>query len=61
MALPGIPVIEYPLGAEKISTKIIEIKWKSPNVTFGQFDPVYFYEIYYRIGNVISYSSQEWK
>jgi hypothetical protein len=61
MSLPGIPVIEYPLGSEKISTKIVEVKWKSPNVTIGQFDPVYYYEIYYRTSDVISYSTKDWK
>lgn len=61
MPLPGIPVIEYPLGSEKISTKIVEIKWKSPNATTGQFSPVYYYEIYYRTSDIISYSAQDWK
>ena len=45
MATPATPVLEYPLGSESISTKIIEIKWKAQNATVGQFDPTYLYEI----------------
>jgi hypothetical protein len=61
MGFPGIPVLEFPVGSELIETKIVEIRWKAPNSTVGQNDPVYLYQIYYRFLDSIVSSSEGWE
>lgn len=61
MATPATPVLEYPLGSESISTKIIEIKWKAQNATVGQFDPTYLYEILYKSADPILAAQAGWE
>lgn len=61
MGSPGVPVLEFPIGSETIETKIVEIRWKHPNSTVGQNDPVYLYQIYYRNFDALPSALDGWE
>lgn len=61
MSFPGSPILEFPIGSESISTKIIEIKWKSPKGSVAQNDPVSFYQIFYRDSESLMPGGESWE
>ena len=61
MYTPAIPSLEFPLGSESIGTKVIEIRWKHPNATIGQFAQTHSYELSYRNSDATSMSRSEWE
>lgn len=48
MSLSFVPILLFPQGSEEVSTKIIEIKWKSPSNYIELYEEPNYFEIYFK-------------